>query len=133
MAQVNDGTAKWELLATASNEDLTSLKNTLNSSINGKSHTYISSGSFQDKGTIPLPSGFSRNQCRYTAWFSGRKQNGRPENGYYLTINQSTGAVQGYVILYNNGIGVLPYYRYVEDSDNMDFSGTIDYLVIAVK
>lgn len=129
---VNDGTAKWELVIIASNEDLTALKNTLNGSINNKSLTYIASGSFTNKGTIPLPSGYSRKQCKYVAWFSDKSMTYVDDVPYFVKVNQSTGYVAGYVFMSSSNKPELPYHNN-NDGDPIDISGKIDYLVVAVK
>lgn len=94
-----------------------SLINSVKSLINAKNDVYIGNGTGSVKNTtftIPLPSGYSRGQCRYVVVPNNVGYN----NGFILNVNQGTGAVSGYCS-YVNG-------------DNK-YSLSFYYVVIAVK
>lgn len=95
----------------------------LNGAISGKSQAYCSAGTVSGKnGTIPLPSGYSRSQCKYSVWFSSTTNINRTTNKLLLQVNQSNGVVTGY--LYEPaGEGYSDRYNYA----------TVGYLIIAVK
>lgn len=106
---------------------INSLSNTvsgLTNAVNKKSQVYIGGGSgtaqqYNDF-VIPLPSGYSRSQCKYAVFPTsiGLSAN----NGYFsLSVDQSTGIVRGSVRSNITGGG----YRYSDIG--------IGYLVVAVK
>lgn len=100
-----------------------SLINSLKGLINAKNDVYIGAGTGSVKNTsftIPLPSGYSRSQCKYAVFPTsiGLSTN----NGYFsLSVDQSTGIVRGSVRSNITGGG----YRYSDIG--------IGYLVVAVK
>lgn len=100
-----------------------SLINSLKGLINAKNDVYIGAGTGSVRNTsftIPLPSGYSRSQCKYAVFPTsiGLSTN----NGYFsLSVDQSTGIVRGSVRSNVTGGG----YRY----SNIG----IGYLVVAVK
>lgn len=80
----------------------------------------ITTGTISHGGTIPLPNGFTRGECRYAVWShdmpDGDKSYGR--GSYHRTqVNQSTGVVTC---------------RYAYDSSHI-INGTAGYLCIAIK
>lgn len=80
----------------------------------------ITTGTISHGGTIPLPNGFTRNQCHYAVWPhdmpDGDKSYG--SGSYHRTqVNQSTGVVTC---------------RYAYDSSHIQ-NGTAGYLCIAIK
>lgn len=99
---------------------INSLSNTvsgLTNAVNKKSQVYIGNGtgSVNDTTfTIPLPSGYSRGQCRYVVVPNNVGYN----DGFALNVNQGTGAVSGYR-------------SYVNTSKK--YSLSFYYVVIAVK
>lgn len=100
-----------------------SLINSLKGLINAKNDVYISAGTGSVRNTsftIPLPSGYSRSQCKYAVFPTSI---GIPTNSAYfsLSVDQSTGIVSGSVISNKTGGG----YRYSDIG--------IGYLVVAVK
>lgn len=100
-----------------------SLINSLKGLINAKNDVYIGAGTGSVRNTsftIPLPSGYSRSQCKYAVFPTsiGLSTN----NGYFsLSVDQSTGIVRGSVRSNITGGG----YRYSDIG--------IGYLVVAVK
>lgn len=106
---------------------INSLSNTvsgLTNAVNKKSQVYIGGGSGTaqqyNNFVIPLPSGYSRSQCKYAVFPTsiGLSAN----NGYFsLSVDQSTGIVRGSVRSNITGGG----YRYSDIG--------IGYLVVAVK
>lgn len=100
-----------------------SLINSLKGLINAKNDVYIGAGTGSVKNTsftIPLPSGYSRSQCKYAVFPTsiGLSTN----NGYFsLSVDQSTGIVRGSVRSNITGGG----YRYSDIG--------IGYLIVAVK
>lgn len=89
----------------------------VHSLVDAKNDVYIGNGTGSVKNTtftIPLPSGYSRGQCRYVVVPNNVGYN----NGFILNVNQGTGAVSGYCS-YVNG-------------DNK-YSLSFYYVVIAVK
>lgn len=94
-----------------------SLINSVKSLINAKNDVYIGNGTGSVNNTtftIPLPSGYSRGQCRYVVVPNNVGYN----NGFVLNVNQGTGAVSGYC-------------SYVNSSTKNSLS--FYYVVIAVK
>lgn len=94
-----------------------SLINSLKGLINAKNDVYIGNGTGSVKNTtftIPLPSGYSRGQCRYVVVPNSVGYN----DGFALNVNQGTGAVSGYR-------------SYVNGSNK--YSLSFYYVVIAVK
>lgn len=81
----------------------------------------VTAGTISNGGTIPLPSGYTRAQCKYAVWSSSH---GRI-NGDYRRIscscNQSNGYVESKIEYYDNG------------GDYRWDSITAGYLCIAVK
>lgn len=82
----------------------------------------ITAGTVANGGTIPLPSGYTRNQCKYAVWAHDMPDaNGSYGRGSWhrTQVNQSTGVV---------------YVKYCyENNSNYQQSGTAGYLCIAVK
>lgn len=72
-----------------------SLISALSNTINSKSQVYIGGGRASVNGTytIPLPSGYSRNQCKYAVSFIGVGSGSNAS--YYLEVDQSNGVVSG--------------------------------------
>ena len=95
MATVNDGTAKWELYGLSGDLDLENLK----SIVSTKSDVYVGYGTFTNETTVPLPSGYSRSQCKiaYFPISSSRSAKYGVEWFRYCTVNQSTGQLIGYI------------------------------------
>lgn len=94
-----------------------SLINSLKGLINAKNDVYIGNGTGSVNNTtftIPLPSGYSRGQCRYVVVPNSVGYN----DGFALNVNQGTGAVSGYR-------------SYVNGSNK--YSLSFYYVVIAVK
>ena len=77
----------------------------------------LSSGEMKPNGTstvyIPLPSGYTRSQCKYAIWSIGATN---------MSINQSTGAV----ICYNYGVNS-------GDQYTPPYGISFGYICIAVK
>ena len=87
-----------------------------------KSTISVTAGTVSDGGTIPLPSGYSRSQCRYAVWSHDMPDaNGGYGSGSWhkTQVNQSTGEV-------------FCQYSY-DSSTNYRKSGTAGYLCVAVK
>lgn len=93
----------------ANQNDLDNLQKVVDSKI------YISAGTATNGSTIPLPSGYSRKQCRYAVWCEGSSYYQRFDNyeTNYITISWS------FTSKVNQNTGVV--------------SGNVGYLVIAVK
>ena len=86
--------------------------------VNAKNDVYIGNGTGSVRETtftIPLPSGYSRGQCRYVVAPNELGYN----HGFLLKVDQGTGAVSGYRT-YSNG-------------DGKKYSLSFYYVVIAVK
>lgn len=83
----------------------------------------VTAGTIGNGGTIPLPSGYNRAQCRYAVWGGSFPESryGEYQGNRTVSVNQSTGGVNCY------------FYSY--DSDNISWTtyGTAGYLCIAVK
>lgn len=77
----------------------------------------ITAGTIADGGTIPLPSGYTREQCKYAIW--EHQASSYALNSVTCQVNQSTGSVSVGV----NGSG----------ESNFWVSGTAGYLCIGVK
>lgn len=98
-----------------------SLISSVKSLVNTKNDVYIGAGTgsvHNTSFTIPLPSGYSREQCKYAIFptsFSIRS------GGYTLNINQGTGVVSGATSYSQTGGGTRYNYLY------------FGYVVIAVK
>ncbi len=123
MATVNDGTAKWELYGFSGDLDLENLK----SIVNTKSDVYVGYGTFTNEVTVPLPSGYSRSQCKilYAPISTSKNTTYGAEYFRYCTINQSTGQLIGFV----GFDGDLRQQSTIRD----DYSSNYAYLIIAVK
>lgn len=94
-----------------------SLISSVKSLVNTKNDVYIGNGTGSVNNTtftIPLPSGYSRGQCRYVVVPNSVGYN----DGFALNVNQGTGAVSGYR-------------SYVNGSNK--YSLSFYYVVIAVK
>lgn len=100
-----------------------SLINSLKSLINAKNDVYIGAGTGSVKNTsftIPLPSGYSRGQCKYAIFPTSHTID--TNNGWYtLNVNQGTGVVSGAISYDKTGGGSL--YSQI----------SFGYVVIAVK
>lgn len=122
---INDGTVKWEVrkITEAENSNLLNDKtamqiiNEVLVKIPDSSKVYISGGTIGHGGTIPLPSGYVREQCKYSVWFSGFSFDNYETNtiGWELSVNQLNGVVNC---------------RYCESKWR---NSTAGYLCIAVK
>lgn len=91
----------------------------VHSLVDTKNDVYIGSGSIDVKGTytIPLPSGYSRSQCRYAIWTRNHDyDDGGGLHEITSTVNQSTGVITGQTNR-KGSIGVIE----------------LEYIVIAVK
>lgn len=56
----------------------------------------VTAGTIGNGGTIPLPSGYTRAQCKYAVWatdLSEDRDDGNSSHVQYLSVNQSTGVV----------------------------------------
>lgn len=83
----------------------------------------LTAGTIGNGGTIPLPSGYTRAQCRYAVWvdsFPDAKA-GDYRGNMTLRVNQSTGGVN------------CSFYTYDSDNGRYTVYGTAGYLCIAVK
>lgn len=100
-----------------------SLINSLKGLINAKNDVYIGAGTGSVKNTsftIPLPSGYSRGQCKYAIFPTSHTID--TNNGWYtLNVNQGTGVVSGAISYDKTGGGSL--YSQI----------SFGYVVIAVK
>lgn len=100
-----------------------SLINSLKGLINTKNDVYIGAGTGSVKNTsftIPLPSGYSRGQCKYAIFPTSHTID--TNNGWYtLNVNQGTGVVSGAISYDKTGGGSL--YSQI----------SFGYVVIAVK
>lgn len=79
----------------------------------------ITTGTVAHNGTIPLPDGFTREECHYAVWTHQQPDADKSYGGnsYHRTqVNQATGAV-------------ICYYNY----DNNVRTGTAGYMCIAIK
>lgn len=94
-----------------------SLISSVKSLVNTKNDVYIGNGTGSVNNTtftIPLPSGYSRGQCRYVVVPNNVGYN----DGFALNVNQGTGAVSGYSTHVNT---------------SKTYSLSFYYVVIAVK
>lgn len=100
-----------------------SLINSVKSLINTKNDVYIGAGTGSVRNTsftIPLPSGYSRGQCKYAIFPTSHTID--TNNGWYsLNVNQGTGVVSGAISYDKTGGGKL--YSQI----------SFGYVVIAVK
>ena len=86
----------------------------------GGSTVSITAGTVANNGTIPLPSGYTRAQCKYAVWCHSITHNDG-NKGLRVQVNQSTGVVTVGMYL-------------IDAESNMYWSGgTAGYLCIAVK
>ncbi len=120
-----DGTVKWAALKIGNAEELNGqaiedFKNELLAAVPEQkiySTVLLSSGEMKPNGTstvyIPLPSGYTRSQCKYAIWSIGATN---------MSINQSTGAV----ICYNYGVNS-------GDQYTPPYGISFGYICIAVK
>lgn len=120
-----DGTSKWEVRKIGNAEELNGqaiedFKNELLAVVPEQkiySTVLLSSGEMKPNGTstvyIPLPSGYTRSQCKYAIWSIGATN---------MSINQSTGAV----ICYNYGVNS-------GDQYTPPYGISFGYICIAVK
>ena len=121
MATVNDGSVKWQVCRYDEAQTLQGL-----TADNIKTKVYVASGTFTNETTIPLPSGYSRSECKYIAWEN------TPNNGRYVTgnvnfqINQNTGAVIGYMSVGDD-------YDRLSGLTNNNYHWSCGYIVVAVK
>lgn len=128
---VSDGGAKWALCNMANNDDLEDMRNAITEVVNTKSDVYITGGTIGNGGTIPLPSGYDRSQCKYAVWHNSigldMRNNGYGQDNKNLSVsvNQSTGVVSC----------VYSYRAETEAGSKPSYSntGTAGYLVVAVK
>ena len=87
---------------------------TTQDTVGGGSTVSVTAGIIDYSGTIPLPSGYSRSQCKYAVWIDGNKSFDMPSSfSYKLTVNQSTGEIGGHL--------------------NGNIVRTVGYLCVAVK
>ena len=119
---VNDGTAKWELYAFSGDIDLNALKNIVNT----KSDVYVGYGTFTNEVTVPLPSGYSRSQCKII--YAPITTSKYMDDGFrYCTINQSNGQLIGYIGGFSDGS--------IERQSTIrsEYHSQYGYLIVAVK
>lgn len=84
----------------------------------------VTAGTVAHNGTIPLPSGYSRSQCKYAVWC----HNMPDSNAGY---GEATGGTSWHKVQVNQTTGVV-YCRYQYDGSHQ-VDGTAGYLCIAVK
>lgn len=101
---INDGTVKWEIrkITVAENSELLNgqtaaqiINETLGQVPKGVSMS-VTAGTIGNAETIPLPSGYTRAQCKYAVWatdLSEDEKDGNTSHVQYLSVNQSTGLV----------------------------------------
>lgn len=124
MATVNDGTAKWELYGLSGDLDLENLK----SIVSTKSDVYVGYGTFTNEVTVPLPSGYSRSQCKILCTPISTSQ--KPAYGgdffRYCTINQSTGKLIGFLAFSDGDLRQ-------QSTIRSEYFSNYAYIIIAVK
>lgn len=87
----------------------------------GSSNIVITTGTVAHGGYIPVPSGFTRAQCKYAVWGYQMPDADRQYNAgsyHFVQVNQSTGQVTC---------------AYTYDSAYYWLYGTVQYLCIAIK
>ncbi len=117
-----DGTVKWDVRKIGNAEELNGqaiedFKNELLAAVPKSSKVFLSTGTINRRGTIPLPNGYSRGQCKYCAWLDSLGTNST--SAFYCAINQSNGELVGYI----GGSSTLP----------GSYAVNFGYLCIAVK
>lgn len=80
----------------------------------------VTAGTIGNGGTIPLPSGYTRAQCKYAVWAYSVRSSAGHGGSIHVEVNQSNGVVSVYGSFYDS------------ESD-FETSGTAGYLCIAVK
>lgn len=122
-----DGTAKWLVYSILKSPDAFLLggqtaaqiiANTLGQVPEQKkySNVVVTAGTISHGGTIPLPSGYTRAQCKYAVWL---------ENHYSYGDTNACGVDQN--------TGLVTAITYSHDSDSSDTKLRAGYLCIAVK
>lgn len=94
----------------------------------GGSTVSVTGGTLSNGGTIPLPSGYTREQCKYAVWAheyanASERNNGYGMYGLKVQVNQDTGVVTASS-------------RNYSADDGMKWNGsslTVGYICIAVK
>lgn len=94
-----DGTSKWVLCKINDAESLEGktvaeiIEQALGQVPEQKKYStvVISAGIINYEGTIPLPSGYNRSQCKYAAWVTGSAND---TSDILLDVNQDTGFVR---------------------------------------
>lgn len=123
-----DGTAKWLVYSILKSPDAFLLggqtaaqiiANTLGQVPEGIS-VIVTAGTIGNGGTIPLPSGYTREQCKYAVWAYSVRSSAGHGGSIHVEVNQSNGVVSVYGSFYDS------------ESD-FETSGTAGYLCIAVK
>lgn len=93
----SDGTAKWELktITNAKTLEGNTLQEVLNQALQQSTKVKLESGAVASGSTIPLPSGFTRQQCRYaiTALSVSMYTYDTQTKSVSWDINQDTGYV----------------------------------------
>lgn len=87
------------------------------------SNVVVTAGTISHGGTIPLPSGYTRAQCKYAVWGSNfpSARYGDYEGDRSVIVNQATGGV------------TCLFYSYDSEGESYTTYGTAGYLCIAVK
>lgn len=136
---ITDGDAKWEVIAKAIIDASISGKVITVTFIDGTQKTLttqdtvgstvsITAGTLSNGGTIPLPSGYTRAQCKYAVWSheyanASERNNGYGMYGLRVQVNQDTGVVTASSRNYSP-----------DDGQKWNSSSlTVGYLCIAVK
>lgn len=115
--------------AISSDDNLNTAIGKLEAFASGGGNIYIGAGTITTKppqpnqnpvATIPLPDGYTRNQCKYCIWIQRFHLSGSSDF-MYQSVNQSTGVITAY------------YNYYDSEQGNTKNSVTVEYLVIATK
>lgn len=123
-----DGTAKWLVYSILKSPDAFLLggqtaaqiiANALGQVPEQKkySNVVVTAGTIRHGGTIPFPSGYTREQCKYAVWLESHTSSGGGANT--CMVDQKTGLVTAI--------------KYSNDSDSSDTELRAGYLCIAVK
>ena len=123
MANVNDNGVVWQVCRCDDAQTLQGLKaNEIGTDV------YVGAGTFTDETTVPLPSGYNRNQCKYTVSLQ-RAGKFNTEGDIYCEINQSTGQMIGYMQYYNDSGNIVR----ISTIPSGQYRTTFAYMVVGVK
>lgn len=70
-------------------------KNELLAAVPETSKVALVTGIINRSGTMPLPSGYTREQCKYCAWLD--RIDGSSSANFHCSIDQSSGTIVGHV------------------------------------